>query len=105
MVKIFQSGERIEYTQGDTFLIRISPEDGDVFPVGSTLEFVVAVESNKTPVIKNTYDLTDGVFDVSFSNKDREVPYGNYLYKMVLSAVDGTIVTQKSGEFEVKWGA
>ena len=105
MVKIFQKGERIEYTRGDTFLIRISPEDGEVFPVGSTLEFIIADESSKTPVIKNTYDLTDGAFDISFSNKDREIPEGEYVYKLVLRTVDGTIATQKSGEFIVIWGA
>lgn len=105
MVKIFQKGEKIEYTQGDTFAISISPEDGDTFIDGSTLEFIVADESSKNPIIDISCDLIAGIFNVSFSGKDREIPYGKYVYKMVLHAVNGTIVTQKSGEFEVIWGA
>lgn len=105
MVKILQESSMIEYTRGDTFLIRISPEDGDVFLDGSSLEFIVAEESSKKPIIQKVCDLTEGAFDVCFSNKDREISYGNYIYKMVLRTVDGTIVTQKSGDFVVIWGA
>ncbi len=105
MVKIFQKGERIEYTRGDTFLIRISPEDSDIFPAGATLEFVVADEPSKTPVIQNTYNLEYEAFNVAFSNKDKEIPEGKYVYKMILRTADGTVTTQKSGEFTVKWGA
>ena len=105
MVKIFRKGDKIEYTRGDTFLIRISPEDEEIFPDGSTLEFIIAEEASKTPLIKNTYNLKNGAFDVYLSDKDKEIAYGKYVYKMVLRTVDGTIATQKSGDFIVIWGA
>ena len=105
MIKVFQKGKRIEYTQGDTFLMRIFSKDGKTFPEGSSLEFIIADESSKQPVIDNTYSLTDGDFRVSFSTKDTEIPYGKYVYKMILRTIEGVVITQKDGQFEVIWGA
>lgn len=105
MVKIYQDGRKITYTRGDTFLISISPEDGEIFPEGSTLELIIADEPTKAIIIDNTYDLSDGTFTVEFTKKDTEIAYGNYVYKMILRTVEGIVVTQKDGEFEVIWGA
>ena len=105
MVKIFRRGKRIEYTRGDTFLIRIYPKEGKTFPQDSTLELVIAEESSKSEIIKNTYNLNDGVFIVDFTKKDTEIPYGEYVYKMVLRTPEGIIITQKDGDFVVIWGA
>ncbi|MBQ7974216.1 MAG: hypothetical protein IJ300_00795 [Clostridia bacterium] len=105
MVKIFQKGERIEYTQGDTFLIAISPEDGYFFPDGMSLEFIVAYEHSLQPNLEKMFELEDGVFYVSFSEEVPKLELGEYTYKMILRTEDGIIATQKSGEFVVIWGA
>lgn len=105
MIKVFQKGKIIEYTHGDTFLMRIFPKSGKTFPEGSTLEFIIAEESTKQNVIDNTYSLTDGDFRVDFSQKDTEIPIGEYAYKMILRTVEGIVITQKSGDFSVIWGA
>ena len=105
MVKIFEDSKKIEYTRGDTFLIGIYPDNEETFPEGSVLDFIVAVETNKNPVISNTYNLKDGQFAIEFSKKDTQIPYGIYVYKMVLRMVDGSVITQQDGEFEVIWGA
>lgn len=104
MIRIFQKGAKIEYTQGDTFCIRVSPRTGETFLDGSTLEFIIANETSKEPVIQNTYNLEDGVFNISFTAQETKIPYGEYAYKMILRTAGGIIATQKSGEFTVKWG-
>ena len=105
MVKIFQKGARVEYTKGDTFLIKISPEDGDFFPDGMTLEFIVSDELSLYPKLGKVFELEDGVFYVSFSPEDMNLELGDYVYKMILRTSDGIIATTKSGEFVVIWGA
>lgn len=105
MVRIWENGRKITYTKGDTFLLSIFPEDGECFTDGSTLEFIIADEASKDALLDNTYSLSDGGFDIEFSKKDKETEYGKYVYKMILKMIDGTVVTQKDGEFEVIWGA
>lgn len=105
MLKIFQKGARIEYTQGDTCCIRISPQHGGTFFDGSTIEFIIADETSKAPTIQNTYSLENGVFNICFTDMDAKIPYGKYVYKMILRTAGGIIATQKSGEFVVIWGA
>lgn len=106
MIKIYSGGARIEYTRGDTFLISVAPEDGDSFPEGSTLELIIAKETLKdSPVIDNAYELSDGKFTVELKQRDTEIAYGEYVYKMILKTVEGAVLTQKDGKFEVIWGA
>lgn len=105
MIKVFQKGKRIEYTRGDTFLMRIFPKSGKTFPEGSTLEFIIADESTKQNVIDNTYSLSEDGFVVDFSKKDTEIPIGDYVYKMILRTVEGIVITQKSGDFAAIWEA
>lgn len=102
---IIISGKNIEYTRGDTFYLKITTSGG--FDENSQIDFVVAENENSVPIIENTYNLNDdNEFEITLSKADAEkFNYNNYLYKLVLHSADGKVMTQKSGDFKVKWGA
>ena len=104
MIRII-NGTDIQYTKGDTFRLTVSSKNS--FNEGSQLRFVVARNEESDNIINKTFDLNgEGVFVVSVNETEREeMQIGNYLYKFILIAPDGTIITQKSGDFIVKWGA
>ncbi len=99
------NGVNISYTQGDTFRLKISSGNG--FNEGSKVRLVVARDETGSAVISNAYDIgADGAFYVVLGEEDKaKLAMGDYLYKLVLLAPDGSVVTQKSGDFMVKWGA
>lgn len=95
----------IEYTKGDTFSLNITTGNG--FDDNSQLDFIVAENENSTPLVHNTYNLnSDNSFDVTLTTTDTDkFSYTDYIYKMILHTPEGDIITQKSGNFKVKWGA
>ena len=96
---------RIEYTKGDTFDLIVSADS--IMDSGTQLRFVIAKDENSNPVVDNTYNLnSNGEFSLCFSEENKNaVQMGDYIYKIVLISAGGSIVTQQSGEFIVKWGA
>lgn len=99
-----ENGVNISYTLGDTFELKVNAKNG--FTENSTLRFVIAQNQTAEPLIKNTYNIQDGAFYVTLSQTDKEkLEINDYIYKLTLIGADGTIVTQKSGDFFVKWGA
>lgn len=103
MIRIHNFGEKISYTKGDTFELEVN---GDNFETGDTCLFIVAEDENAEPVVKSTFKLTDGSFEIKFTESERgKLDLGNYIYKIVITAISGDVITQKSGDFIVKWGA
>lgn len=97
--------KNIEYTRGDTFYLKVTANDK--FDKNSQLDFIITENENNVPIIEKTYNLnSDNEFEVTLSKADVEnFNYSEYLYKFVLHTPDGNIITQKSGNFKVKWGA
>ena len=95
----------IEYTKGDTFSLNITTSGG--FDENSQLDFIVAENENSVPIIENTYNLnSESGFTVTLTSTDtNKFNYTDYIYKMTLHTPEGEIITQKSGNFKVKWGA
>lgn len=96
-------GKDVEYTKGDTFELTIT---GD-FDSNSQLDFIISESENSTPIIENTYQMnTEGGFTVKLTKDEEEaLSYKNYMYKLRIHTPEGDIITQKSGNFKVKWGA
>ena len=69
--------------------------------------FIVAENENSVPIIENTYNLnSESGFTVTLTSTDtNKFNYTDYIYKMTLHTPEGEIITQKSGNFKVKWGA
>ena len=95
----------IEYTKGDTLRLTISAKTS--FIEGSTLRFVIARDETSNHLIDTTVSLNaDGCFVVELPKGERDkLEIDNYKYKCILISIDGIIITQKSGDFIVKWGA
>lgn len=95
----------IEYTKGDTFSLNITTSGG--FDENSQLDFIVAENENSVPIIENTYNLnSESGFTVTLTSTDtNKFNYTDYIYKMTLHTPEGETITQKSGNFKVKWGA
>ena len=103
MTEIFNSGEKITYTLGDTFELEISSED---FESGDTCTFIISEHEESEPIIKSTFRLISGAFSITFTAAEKSrLSLGNYIYKAVVVASDKTTVTTVSGDFIVKWGA
>lgn len=97
------NGANIRYTQGDTFKLTVSSRNG--FNENSRLRFVVAEKEGREPIIDKTFDMNNDGFVITLDAAEREkIRIRDYVYKLVLIAPDGTIITQKSGDFIVKWG-
>lgn len=104
MIKIYSGGEKITYTKGDTFEISVSSAEG--FGEESTLRFQVAKNEQEELLIDTAFPLKDTEFNIVLTDEEKEkLSIGEYIYKLVLISGKGEIITQKSGEFTVKWGA
>ena len=103
MVLIYSNGEKITYTAGDTFLIEVSSDEG--FDEGAQLKLQIAESETAPLLVDATFNQVNGSFDVALTSREKEkLTLGNYIYKLVLVNVSGEIITQKSGDFIVKWG-
>lgn len=103
MISIYSNGEKITYTAGDTFLMGVSSDDG--FDEGAQLKLQIAENETAPLLIDATFTQVDGGFNVTLtSSEKRRLTLGDYIYKLVLVSASGDILTQKSGDFIVKWG-
>lgn len=103
MLKILKTSD-ISYTKGDTFSLKIKAKNG--FLEGSTLRLVIAESEYKEPLIERTYSLSGDVFYVNLTETDKKkLELSNYIYKLTVVSATGVTITQKSGDFLVKWGA
>lgn len=103
MTEIYENGKKIAYTQGDTFELEVNSEN---FETGDTCLFIISENESAEPVVKSTFALSNGSFSLSLTSAEKNrLIVGNYIYKVVVTALDGTVVTTKSGDFIVKWGA
>ena len=104
MIQIYSAGDKITYTAGDSFEITVSSADG--FPIGAILKLQVAKNEIEPLLIDTIFELENEKFYVVLTDAEKEkLPIGEYIYKLVLVSKTGEIVTQKSGEMIVKWGA
>lgn len=92
----------IEYTHGDSFNLNVSSDIG--IPGGAILRMQINTDE-ETNIINTTFSQGENGFDIELTADQRSLlPVGNYIYR--LSVVDGAdIVTEKSGNLKVKWGA
>lgn len=100
--KINTNGD-IEYSVNDTFKIRVGMDVVEE----AYLDFIIS-ENEESSIINNRYRVnSDGSsFTVTLSDADKKkIPIGNYIYKIILNRADGSVITQKSGNLKVKWGA
>ena len=94
----------IEYTVGDTFNITVS----SIIPYddGTTLNLIISKSETYDPIINKMFSASVGVFAMVLTDTEQgELSIGNYIYKMTVIDASGNKVTQKSGDFIVKWGA
>ena len=104
MLKFFSEGEQIAYTAGDTFSITVTAEDG--FNTDSILVFQIAEDESSQSLINKEIGLDDGAFEITLTESEKEkLSLGNYVYKITIVDSSENIVTRKSGELIVKWGA
>nr|DAF01617.1 MAG TPA: hypothetical protein [Caudoviricetes sp.] len=98
------NGTDISYTKGDTFHLTISGKNA--FSENSVLRFVVAEDTESDAVIDGRYNMdSNGKFNVVLTEAERgKLTVNDYLYKLTLISADGVTITQKSGNFRVKWG-
>lgn len=103
MTEIYNNGKKIAYTQGDTFELEVNSDD---FETGDTCLFIIAENESAEPIVRSTFSLTNGSFSLALTSAEKNrLVLGNYIYKIVVTALDGTVVTTISGDFIVKWGA
>lgn len=103
MTKIYDCGERIEYTKGDTFRIFVTATEADE---GSTLLFVITKSEDANPVINDTFQLLNDQFEIFLTQQEvNSLSIGDYIYKLILTDASGNITTCISGDLYVKWGA
>ena len=104
MIKIYSGGEKISYTSGDTFILNVSATEG--FEENTVLKFYIAKNEVGEYIIDSEFSLSEGRFTIELTDEEKSnLQVGEYIYKMTIVGGDGKIVTQKSGEFTVKWGA
>ena len=104
MINIYSDGQQITYTAGDTFFIDVTSVEG--FEEGTKLNFQIAENEQSESVVDSVYELSDGAFEIVLSDAEKErLSIGNYIYKIAVVDAGGDIITRKSGELIVKWGA
>lgn len=96
---------RIEYTKDDTFELTVFADNE--IDAGTKLRFIIAKSETQEPIIDILYEMNNQAeFGIFFSEDEKKkILIGDYLYKMILIGVDGSVITQLSGDFIVKWGA
>ena len=98
------NGTNIEYTKGDTFRLEVAAEYP--FPEGERMRFVLAQTEKGSPEIDRTFDLSGDMFVITMDKEtEASLELGDYIYKLIEISLSGSVVTQKSGDFRVKWGA
>lgn len=98
------ANKNIVWSVSDTFSLPITDVNG--FSEGDTLIFQVATNTSAMPIINNSYSLVDGRFMIELSVSDRaKLPIGEYIYRIIVNSIDGSITTESSGEFKAVWGA
>lgn len=102
MIKIFSGGAKISCSTEDSFLLTVQSENG--FEPNVTLKFQVAENEDSELLIDKSFSLKGTYFQVELT-KEEKPGLGEYIYRIMLLSPDGSVITQKSGEFEVKWGA
>lgn len=104
MLRIFSGGEQISYTAGDSFMLCVSADDG--FAEGTRLYFQVAENENAGYIIDKIFALAGDGFEIVLTQDESEkLSIGNYIYKLVVVDAEDIVITRKSGELIVKWGA
>lgn len=105
-IKETKTGINIEYSKGDTFEFTISSEE--VIPDGTTMRLQISPNGDTDDVlIEKTYSLKDNRFYITLDKSDISKLDINHLYqyRLTLFAIDGSIMTNVSGNLLVKWGA
>lgn len=93
----------IEWSVSDTFSLVVSDKAG--FNEKDKLKFQISQSEDTEPIISNEYTLNGEVFDINLNSNDRsKLDLGYYIYRIIIIGADGSIVTQQSGDFIVKWG-
>lgn len=104
MIKIFSGGEKISCSMEDTFSLAIESENG--FESGTKLKFQVAENEDGELLVDKIFTLNGTIFQIKLIKEEKEkLGLGEYIYRIVLLSPDESVITQKSGELEVKWGA
>ena len=99
------AGTTIEYSINDTIETNAA---FDIPPAeGSTLRFIIAKGITAEPTISKTFAMNaDGAFTIKLTQSERnKLAIGNYIYKMIVIGIDGSIKTRISGDFIVTWHA
>ena len=102
MIKIYSGGEKISCSTEDTFLLTVEAENG--FEMGTSLKFQVAKDEEGELLIDKIFSLNGTFFQIELTEEEKP-DLGEYVYRIVLLNLDGSVITQKSGQLEVKWGA
>lgn len=105
MLKITNK-KNIEYTLGDTFSLKVGSKTEDGLKAGMQLCFRVAASESSDYIIDKTINISDDLtFTITLNEEEKSrLSINTYHYKMTVLS-DNTKITQKSGYFEVKWGA
>ncbi|MFA7636784.1 MAG: hypothetical protein WCX81_03370 [Monoglobales bacterium] len=104
MLKVYSGGEKISYTANDSFFLTVESEEG--FESGTQLKLNIAETEEGEMIIDKVFGLNGGLFEIILTDEEREkLSLGNYIYKIVILGGNGDVVTRKSGELEVRWGA
>lgn len=104
MIKIFSDGEKISCSTEDTFLLTVESESG--FEADVTLKFQVAENEESQMLVDKIFTPSGTLFKIELTKEEKQkLSLGEYVYRIILLGPDGSVITQKSGELEVKWGA
>ncbi|MBR6523639.1 MAG: hypothetical protein IKT39_03395 [Clostridia bacterium] len=102
MIKIYSGGEKISCSTEDTFLLTVDSENG--FEAGTSLKFQVAKDEDGELLIDKIFSPDGATFQIELTEEEKPA-LGEYVYRIVLMSADKSVITQKSGQLEVKWGA
>ena len=104
MLQIYSGGEKISYTAKDSFYLVVESEQG--FEPGDQLKLQIAETEESELLIDSTHQLKNSFFEIALTDEEKaKLTLGNYVYKIVVISGNGDVLTRKSGELEVKWGA
>ena len=100
MVTVINNTDII-YTKGDTFRLFVTSSEDECT---DTLRFQVARNEEADIIINKTVSPVNDVYTVELNTEEKQsLDIGDYVYRV--SFVNQTdVVTQKSGNFVVKWG-
>lgn len=106
MIKINEETGGISYTENDTFRMIAYQETEGIFEEGTQLRFIIAKTEVSEYIIDKTFNLNDDMtFTITLTDAEKKrLILGDYIYKATIIK-NNTIVTRKSGDFTVKWGA